>query len=341
MKPKALITGITGQDGSYLAEFLLAKGYEVHGMVRRVAAEDSEQRCWRIRHLMNRIYLHGASLESYASLCKLLYDVLPDECYHFAAQSYVTYSFDDEFSTMRTNVQGTHELLAALKQVAPGCKLYFAGSSEMFGKAASIPQNEETPFQPRSTYAVSKIAGFHLCHYYRDAFNMFICNGILFNHESPRRGLEFVTRKISSQVAKIKLGLARELRLGNLEAKRDWGHAREYVPAAWMMLQQPEPDDYVIATGEAHSVREFCEIAFGQVGLDYRDWVRVDPQFLRPSDVEHLVGDSTKARRKLGWHNQISCKDLVVEMVESDLEKMAQGAHEVSDEVVNATAKSS
>jgi len=321
LKGKALITGITGQDGSYLAELLLSKGYEVHGMVRHVAAENPDHRFWRIRHLLSDLYVHSASLESYASLAKLVHDVQPEECYHLAGQSYVSYSFDDEFSTMRTNVQGTHELLAALKQMAPSCKVYFAGSSEMFGKVESSPQNESTPFRPCSTYAVSKVAGFHLCRYYREAYDMFVCIGILFNHESPRRGFEFVTRRISSQVAKIKLGLAQELRLGNLEAKRDWGHAREYVDAMWLMLQRPQPDDYVIATGDSHSVREFCEVAFGHVGLDYQDWVRVDPGLFRPADVQFLIGDSSKARRDLGWQSQISWKDLAAEMVNSDLEE--------------------
>ncbi|MGB9071627.1 MAG: GDP-mannose 4,6-dehydratase [Terriglobales bacterium] len=327
MKRTALITGITGQDGSYLAELLLSKGYEVHGMVRRVAAESPEHRLTRIRYLLPKLHLHAASLESYASLTKMLQDVQPDECYHLAGQSYVSYSFDDEFSTMRTNIQGTHELLAALKQVVPACKFYFAGSSEMFGKVHASPQNEETPFHPRSTYAISKVSGFYLSQYYREAYGTFACTGILFNHESPRRGLEFVTRKITSHVVKIKLGLAQELRLGNLDAKRDWGHAREYVEAMWRMLQQSQPGDYVIATGETHSVREFCEVAFGYVGLDYREWVRVDPALFRPADVEVLVGDASKARRDLQWKNQILWKDLIVEMVEADLERAQREAH--------------
>jgi GDPmannose 4,6-dehydratase len=326
VKRTALITGITGQDGSYLAELLLQKGYEVHGMVRRVAAEDPEHRLWRIRHVLREIQLHSASLESYASLCRLLQDVKPDECYHLAGQSYVSYSFDDEFSTLRTNIQGTHELLAALKQICPECKFYFAASSEMFGKVHESPQNELTPFHPRSTYAISKVSGFHLCQYYREAYDMFACSGILFNHESPRRGLEFVTRKITSQVAKIKRGLAKELWLGNLDAKRDWGHAREYVEAMWRMLQQNSPDDYVIATGESHSVREFCEVAFSHVGLDYRDWVKVDRELFRPADVATLMGDPSKARRDLGWRNQISWKDLIVEMVEADQRLAVRGA---------------
>jgi GDPmannose 4,6-dehydratase len=322
LKQTALVTGITGQDGSYLAEFLLSKGYDVHGIVRRVALENPQQRLGRLRHLLPALTLHSASLESYASLCRVLQEVLPHECYHLAGQSYVSYSFDDEFSTMRTNVQGTHELLAAVKQVTPGCKFYFAGSSEMYGKAKSSPQNESTPFHPRSVYAISKVTGFNLCQYYREAYNIFACTGILFNHESPRRGLEFVTRKITSQVAKIKSGAATELRLGNLEAKRDWGHAREYVEAMWMMLQQPNPDDYVIATGETHSVREFCDVAFQHAGLNYRDWVKVDPALLRPADVELLVGDCSKARQILGWRNQLSWKDLIVEMVDADQEEI-------------------
>jgi GDPmannose 4,6-dehydratase len=321
LKRKALITGITGQDGSYLAELLLSKGYEVHGMVRRVAIENPGHRMWRIGHICSDLRLHGASLESYASLCKLLQDVRPDECYHLAAQSYVSYSFEDEFSTLHCNIEGTHNLLAAFRQFAPECKVYFAGSSEMFGKVESTPQNESTRFHPRSTYAISKVAGFDLSRYYREAYGTFICNGILFNHESPRRGSEFVTRKITAQVAKIKLGLAQELRLGNLEARRDWGHAREYVEAMWMMLQQPHPDDFVIATGKDHSVREFCEVAFSHVGLDYRDWVKVDSEFFRPADVEILRGDASKAYRVFGWSSKILWTDLVKEMVEADYER--------------------
>ena len=233
----------------------------------------------------------------------------------------MSYSFDDEFSTMRANVQGTHELLAALKDVVPECKFYFAGSSEMFGKVHSSPQNEDTPFHPRSTYAISKVSGFHLSQYYREAYDLFACAGILFNHESPRRGLEFVTRKITSHAARIKLGLASELRLGNLDAKRDWGHAREYVEAMWMMLQQRAAEDYVIATGKSHSVREFCEVAFRHVGLDYEEWVKVDPELFRPADVEALVGDPAKAERVLGWRANISWKELAVEMVETDQEE--------------------
>jgi GDPmannose 4,6-dehydratase len=341
LKPRALITGITGQDGSYLAELLLSQGYEVHGIVRRVAVENSQHRLWRIVELLNQVRLHSASLESYASLCKVLQDVQPDECYHLAAQSYVSYSFDDEFSTMQTNVQGTHELLAAIKHISPACRFYFAGSSEMFGKVRSTPQDENTPFHPRSTYAISKVTGHHLCQYYREAYGLFACTGILFNHESPRRGLEFVTRKITSTVAKIKVGAAKELPLGNLDAKRDWGHAREYVNAMWMMLQQPKPDDYVIATGESHSVRDFCEVAFGHVGLDYQDWVKVDPALLRPADVEALVGNCSKARQVLGWHHNVSWKDVALEMVDNDLDIARRGLQPVAIDSSYAAAVAS
>src|ERR1017187_3763717 len=269
-KRRALITGITGQDGSYLLEFLLAKGYEVHGIVRRVALEDPEHRLSRIMGCRERVELHAASLESYASLHQVVAKVRPDECYHLASQSFVSYSFDDEFSTLNTNINGTHYLLSAVKEIIPACRFYFAASSEMFGKAEEVPQSERSRFHPRSTYGISKVAGFELTRNYREAYGMHASNGILFNHESPRRGYEFVTRKITAGVARILAGKAKVLRLGNLDAKRDWGHAREYVEAMWMMLQQPSPDDYVVATGETHTVREFVELAFRYVGLDYQ-----------------------------------------------------------------------
>src|SRR5450631_3612436 len=275
----ALITGITGQDGSYLAELLLAKGYEVHGMVRRVALEDPEHRLARLGAVRDRIKLHAASLESYASIFQAVSAVVPHECYHLAAQSFVSYSFDDEFSTLNANINGTHFLLAAVKNAAPHCRFYFAGSSEMFGKAEAVPQNERTPFHPRSSYGISKVCGFELTRNYREAYGLHASSGIMFNHESPRRGYEFVTRKITSAVAQIRAGKARDLRMGNLEAKRDWGHAADYVEAMWRMLQQEQPDDYVVATGETHSVREFAELAFSFAGLDYRDHVVIDPQF--------------------------------------------------------------
>src|SRR6266536_4238878 len=270
---RALITGITGQDGSYLAELLLEKGYEVHGVVRRVALEDPEHRLSRVHTIRPKVTLHAASLESYASIHQVVAKVQPHECYHLAAHSFVSYSFDDEFSTLNTNINGTHYLLSAVKNLAPGCRFYFAGSSEMFGKAEEVPQNERTRFHPRSTYGISKVAGFDLTRNYREAYRMHACSGILFNHESPRRGYEFVTRKITAGLARILAGKSSKLPLGNLEAQRDWGHAREYVEAMWLMLQQPEPDDYVIATGECHSVREFLAAAFSFAGLDYRDYV--------------------------------------------------------------------
>ena len=272
---RALITGITGQDGSYLAELLLAKGYEVHGIVRRVALEDPTRRLGRIAHLLDSVHLHAASLESFPSVYQVFRNVLPDECYHLAAQSFVSYSFDDEFSTLNTNINGTHFVLAALKDVAPQCRFYFAGSSEMFGHAEEVPQTEATRFHPRSAYGISKVAGFELTRNYREAYGAHASSGILFNHESQRRGFEFVTRKITFGLSQILAGKSQELRLGNLDAKRDWGHARDYVEAMWLMLRQDQPDDYVIATGETHSVREFAETAFGLAGLDaepvYRD----------------------------------------------------------------------
>ena len=320
---RALITGITGQDGSYLAEFLLGKGYEVHGLVRRVAIEDPEHRLWRILHLKDQLHLHAASLESLPSIYRVFQEVKPDECYHLAAQSFVAYSFEDEFSTLNANINGTHYVLTALRDCTPDCRLYFAASSEMFGKVSEVPQTERTPFHPRSAYGISKVAGFHLTRNYREAYGVKASAGILYNHESPRRGYEFVTRKITSYAARIKLGLAKEVRLGNLDARRDWGHAREYVKAMWLMLQQDEPEDFVIATGEQHSVREFAEAAFSQLGLEYRDHVVTDPQLLRPTDVENLLGDPSKAKQKLGWSYQVSFKDLVGEMVEADYRLLA------------------
>jgi len=319
---KALITGITGQDGSYLAEFLLEKGYEVHGIVRRVALEDPAHRLWRIRHILDRLILHCASMESYASIFNVVDKVKPDECYHLAAQSFVSYSFEDEFSTINTNINGTHFVLSAIKDRASHCKFYFAASSEMFGLANETPQNENTPFHPRSPYGISKVAGFDLTRNYREAYDLFALSGILFNHESPRRGFEFVTRKITDSVARIKLGLAKELRLGNLEAKRDWGYAADYVKAMWLMLQQDEPDDYVIATGETHSVREFVELAFGYVDLDWKDYVVVDEKLYRPAEIYELRGDFSKARKKLGWRPTVSFEKLIKMMVDADMERL-------------------
>ena len=316
---KAFITGITGQDGSYLAEFLLERGYEVHGLVRRVALETPSHRFRRIAHIKDDVVLHAGSLESYPSLFHILSRCKIDECYHLAAQSFVAESFEDGFSTMNSNSNGTHYLLAALHQLQPECKFYFAGSSEMFGKVRETPQRETTPFHPRSPYGISKVTGYYLTLNYREAYGMFCSNGMLFNHESPRRGLEFVTRKITYNVARIKLGLEKELRLGNLEARRDWGHAADYVRAMHLMLQQPEPGDFVVATGETHSVREFCDLAFQEVGLDYRDFVREDPQFFRPAEVDLLIGDPTRAHEILGWRPQYTFRQLVQEMVATDL----------------------
>jgi GDPmannose 4,6-dehydratase len=317
---KALITGITGQDGSYLSELLLGKGYEVHGIVRRVAIEHPQARMWRIRHLLDRIKIHSASMESYASIFDIIADVKPDECYHLAAQSFVSYSFEDEFSTINTNLNGTHYVLSAIKRQAPHCRFYFAASSEMFGNAAESPQNEKTPFHPRSAYGISKMAGFELTRNYREAYGLFALSGILFNHESPRRGGEFVTRKITSGAVKIKLGLEKEIRLGNLGARRDWGHSRDYVKAMWLMLQQGEPEDYVIASGESHSVREFLQFSFECVGLDYQNYLVIDENLYRPSEVNILQGDASKAKKKLTWSPEVPFKELVREMVEGDLE---------------------
>lgn len=322
MRKRALITGITGQDGSYLAEFLLEKGYEVHGIVRRVALEDPEHRLWRIRHILDKVNLHSASLESYASIFKVVEEVKPVECYHLAAQSFVSYSFEDEFSTINTNVNGAHFVLSAIKENAPKCRFYFAASSEMFGHAKETPQGENTPFHPRSPYGISKVAGFHLTQNYREAYHIFALSGILFNHESPRRGFEFVTRKITSGVAEIKLGLKKELRLGNLEAKRDWGFAGDYVQAMWLMLQQDKPDDYVIATGETHTVKEFVGLAFSYVNLDWHDYVTIDKGFYRPAEIHILEGDYAKAKKKLGWEPKIKFEQLVKMMVDADLERM-------------------
>jgi GDPmannose 4,6-dehydratase len=320
MAKRALITGITGQDGSYLAELLIEKGYEVHGIVRRVALEDPEHRLLRLKSVRDKVKLHAASVESFPSLFQVVSAVNPDECYHLAAQSFVSYSFDDEFSTFDVNINGTHFLLAVLRQIAPKCRFYFAGSSEMFGKVEEVPQRETTRFHPRSSYGISKVCGYDLVRNYREAYGMFTLSGILFNHESPRRGFEFVTRKITSGVARIAAGEASELKLGNLEAKRDWGFAPEYVEAMWRMLQQPSPDDYVVATGATHSVREFCELAFAEANLDYRDYVKVDPNFYRPAEVDVLVGDATKAQRELGWSPKTTFRELVGKMVRADLE---------------------
>ncbi len=319
MRKVALITGITGQDGSYLAEFLIKKKYKVHGIIRRVALEDKTHRLWRLQNILKKITLHSASLESYASIVKIIQKIRPTEVYHLAAQSYVDYSFKDEFSTLNTNINGTHYVLSAVKEFSPKSKFYFAGSSEMFGKVRRTPQNEKTPFYPRSAYGISKVTGYDLTRNYREAYNLHCSTGILFNHESPRRGFEFVTRKISHGVARIKCGLQRELRLGNLEAKRDWGHAQDYIEAMWLMLQKRKPDDFVIATNQQHSVKEFAKQAFSIVGLDYKKFVKIDKDLYRPAEVQTLLGDYSKAKRILKWKPKVSFKSLVKDMVLSDM----------------------
>ena len=322
---KALITGITGQDGSYLAELLLAKGYEVHGVVRRVALEDPIHRLWRLRGILDRLPLHPASMESYASLYRVVEQVRPDECYHLAAQSFVSYSFDDEFSTINTNVNGTHFMLSSIKEKAPACRFYFAGSSEMFGQPDRSPQDEDTPLRPRSPYGISKVAGLHLTRNYREAYGLFACSGICFNHESERRGWEFVTRKITAAAAEIKAGRATELPLGNLDARRDWGYAPEYVEAMWRMLQQDAPEDLVIASGQAHSVREFVGLAFDTAGLHWEDHVIVNERLFRPAEAHELRGDPRRAQQRLGWKAQVSFEELVRRMVEADLKRALGG----------------
>ncbi len=322
MSKVALITGITGQDGSYLAEFLLKKKYKVHGIIRRVAFEDKTHRLWRLKKIEKQITLHAASMESYASIVNVVQKIKPNEVYHLASQSYVGYSFEDEFSTINTNVNGTHYMLSAVKEFSPKSKFYFAGSSEMFGKVKETPQNENTPFFPRSAYGISKLTGFELTRNYRDAYKLFCSSGILFNHESPRRGFEFVTKKISYSVAKIKCGLQKELFLGNIYAKRDWGHAKDYIKAMWLMLQQKKPEDFVIATGKQHSVEQFTKLAFKIAGLDYRKYLKIDKNLLRPAEVETLRGDFSKAKKKLKWKPQINFEDLVVDMVESDIKSI-------------------
>ena len=327
---RALITGITGQDGSYLAEHLLKLGYEVHGLVRRVALQDPDVRMERILHLRDRLHLHAGSLESFPALSRLFHDTPFDECYHMAAQTFVAESFLDGHSTMAINIAGTHYLLTTIHELQPGCRFFYAASAEMFGLVQEIPQTETTPFYPRSPYAISKVAGFHLVRNFREAYKMFCCSAILFNHESPRRGFEFVTRRITDAVARIYLGLSDHILLGNLEAKRDWGHSREYVQAMHAMLQTDEPHDFVLATGKSHSVAEFCEAAFEEVGLDYREYVRKDASLRRPAEVDKLRGDASKARQQLGFDPKIGIRELAIEMVRADLDRLGGRS---SDEV--------
>jgi GDPmannose 4,6-dehydratase len=319
---RALITGITGQDGSYLADLLLDKGYEVHGMVRRSSTENFE----RIAHLVDRIGLVQADLLDPTSLVEALEETRPSELYNLGAQSFVPTSWKQPVLTAEFTGVGVTRMLEAIRRVDPDIRFYQASSSEMFGKVREVPQNEQTPFYPRSPYGVAKVYGHFITVNYRESYGLFAVSGILFNHESPRRGLEFVTRKITDGVARIKLGLADELRLGNLEAKRDWGYAGDYVEAMWLMLRAGEPEDYVIATGEEHSVRELAEIAFDHAGLDMEKHVVIDPEFLRPAEVDHLVGDASKARAQLGWKPRVSFRELVEIMVDADLDRLTTAA---------------
>ncbi len=319
---RALITGINGQDGSYLAELLLSKGYEVHGIVRREALEDPQHRLVNIRHILNDICLHVGAIDNHLSIYKIVALVKPDECYHLASSSFVSYCFEDESSVVANNFTATHALLAGVKELAPECRIYFAGSSEMFGDARVAPQNELTPFNPRSVYGISKLAAFHLARNYREHHRLFVAAGILFNHESPRRGYQFVTRKISSTVAKIHLGLADSLELGNIDAQRDWGYAPDYVEAMYAMLQQETPQDFVIATGILHSVKEFLKEAFAVVDLDYRPYLRINSENFRPGEAVPLCGDANKARNLLSWQPTMTFEEIVKEMVIADIERL-------------------
>jgi len=320
---KALITGITGQDGSYLAEFLLNKGYEVFGLVRRTSILNFE----RIKHIQDRIKLISGDLLDQNSLMNAIKESNPDEIYNLASQSFVPASWKQPVFTGEATALGVARMLEAIRAVDPKIKFYQASSSEMFGKVREVPQTEKTQFYPRSPYGVAKLYGHWITVNYRESYNMFCCSGILFNHESPRRGLEFVTRKVTNTVAKIKLGLANELRLGNLEAKRDWGFAGDYVKAMWLMLQQDEPEDYVIATGVTHSVKDLVQIAFDYVNLNWEDYVIVDPKFVRPAEVKLLLGDSSKALKKIGWKSEVSFEELLRMMVDEDLEKVKNNIH--------------
>src|SRR5687767_10080238 len=320
MAKRALITGITGQDGSYLAELLLDKGYEVTGVVRRSSAPN----LWRIEHLLDRITLRPGDLLDQLSLVRIIQDVQPHELYNLGAMSFVPASWDQPLLTGEYNSMGVTRLLEAVRQVNPEVKIYQASSSEMYGRVREVPQTEMTPFYPRSPYGVSKVFGHYITVNYRESYGLFAVSGILFNHESPRRGLEFVTRKVSDGVARIKLGLTDHLALGNLDAQRDWGYAGDYVLAMWMMLQQDKADDYVIATGVSHSVQQLVEVAFGHAGLDWRKYVRTDPAFLRPAEVDHLIGDPSKARRELGWKPSVDFAQLVAMMVDADLERLVR-----------------
>ena len=320
-KKRALITGLTGQDGSYLAELLLDKGYDVFGVVRRLSASN----VWRIQHLLDRITLIPGDLLDQLSLIKAVEVSQPDEFYNLGAMSFVPASWDQPMLTGEFNAQGVTRALEAVRSVNPKIRFYQASSSEMYGRVREVPQTEMTPFYPRSPYGVTKVFGHYITVNYRESYDLFACSGILFNHESPRRGIEFVTRKVTDGVARIKLGLTDQLMLGNRDACRDWGFAGDYVRAMWLMLQQDQPDDYVIATGEAHSVQEFVEQAFAHVGLDWAKHVGIDPRYLRPAEVDHLIGDPAKARKKLGWQPTVDFKQLVTMMVDADIARIKSG----------------
>jgi len=327
MTRTALITGITGQDGSYLAELLLAKGYEIYGLIRRLSTPNFT----RVEHLIDRITLLEGDLTDQSSLNTAVQTAQPDEVYNLAAQSFVATSWNQPVLTGDVTGLGVVRMLEAVRHLSPEAKFYQASSSEMFGAAQEIPQSEKTEFRPRSPYAVAKIFGYHSTINYRESYGLFACNGILFNHESPRRGIEFVTRKITDGIARIHCGLSKELRLGNLDAKRDWGFAGDYVEAMWLMLQQKEPDDYVIATGESHSVKEFVDQAFSEVGLDWQDYVKMDERFMRPADVPELNGNASKAKDKLGWMPSTSFKELVKMMINEDIKKYTKNGFEYDD----------
>ena len=317
----ALVTGITGQDGSYLAEFLLSQSYRVVGMVRRTSTVNFD----RIKHIQNQVELVQGDLLDQSSLVDIIREYKPIEVYNLAAQSFVPTSWKQPVLTGEFTALGVTRMLEAVRMVDPAIRFYQASSSEMFGRVQQVPQNENTPFYPRSPYGVAKVYGHWITVNYRESYNLFACSGILFNHESPRRGLEFVTHKVTYAVAKIKLGLAKEVRLGNVDAKRDWGYAPDYVRAMWLMLQQSQPEDYVIATGEAHSVRELCEVAFGRAGLDWQKYVVVDPALIRPAEVDHLIGDASKAGRVLGWEPSMTFQQLIECMVDADLAAIRNG----------------
>ncbi len=320
---KAIITGIVGQDGSYLAELLLSKGYEVHGFVRRESFEDIEK-LENIKHIKDRLHLHEGSLNDHLTIYKIFSKVLPDECYHLSASSFVNYSFNDEFQTMNNNFNSTHYLLSTIREVKKECKFYFAGSSEMFGEPKVSPQTEDTPFNPKSIYGISKLSSHYLLKNYREKEGIFACTGIMYNHESPRRGSQFVTKKIISSAVRIKMGLQNELYLGNLDAKRDWGYAPDYVEAMWKILQAEKADDFIISTGKLHTVREFLEIAFIYLDLSYENYIKLDPKFFRASEKKPLCGNPSKIKNSIGWENSKSLENIIKEMIDNEINKYKQ-----------------